>query len=710
LETLKEWELTYRYLGGPTLVATTAHGLVESERGAVARVIREHFKRIEPDAFRWEWSDPSRLSPIAKRLRDHAGDHEGDGSSLTNGQRVAREFAVSLSTADRLICESGETDRRRVLVRDVADRLIREVIEIQRISTRSAVSTKELLACLRRVTLPTGLPALVATSTTPPPSTPSDASKAFATLADAVAWYLEPIDSLLSMIAERERTPIGGRIVVYGRGIPGGLLDTLSERFLSLQDWCRQGYRWVGPEPLNFAPPENVSTDELKRRSDAIRLASGYGDNFKALLKSQGPPSRHEYVVDAPTLAKWRSDVAELRRVVGLNKPGVANANPVRVQPYKFLECGPYLHAVGIFCPVSFQGIPWRCETTGRNLPESEWRARWDAKRAERGVFLPGDFVQLGGPPARVLDDDSPYDGMVHNVPHGDILTDWLIAWMPGRSNPIRSWRLRRIADLAGAVGRLRSMVLESPHDAGRLQDGEAFVMGEWQLPDGSRWSTHRPVTTDGRRDVALSGFVALNILAAALRERLTGELARVGPATVGRGLRLLATASQNPLAWSAAVVDALGEVSADLLALDTDAGRGKVAVRTDTPEPVTTAPVEPSGDPRAEARIVPAAKLHTLKPHEKQAYQLSCMYGMTQEKIADALNKQHGTLYKQGQVSRMIARAKTVAEANGLAELMSKPAERPRTVDPSRLDLGPRVDKRKPRPSDMAGVDDDEN
>ncbi len=104
-----------------------------------------------------------------------------------------------------------------------------------------------------------------------------------------------------------------------------------------------------------------------------------------------------------------------------------------------------------------------------------------------------------------------------------------------------------------------------------------------------------------------------------------------------------------------------------------------------------------------------PAAKLPELKAHDRQAWQLATLHGMTQDKVALALNKEHGTTYTQGQVSRMIARAKAHADANGLAEKVAGPIDRPRTVDPGRLELGARVDKRKPRPSDMARVNDDD-
>lgn len=102
------------------------------------------------------------------------------------------------------------------------------------------------------------------------------------------------------------------------------------------------------------------------------------------------------------------------------------------------------------------------------------------------------------------------------------------------------------------------------------------------------------------------------------------------------------------------------------------------------------------------------ATPLPELKAHDRQAWQLATLHGMTQAKVAEELNKQYGTTYSQGQVSRMIARATTHAQANGLAEIVPKPIDPPRTIDPNRLELGQRVDRRRPRPSDMARENDD--
>ena len=47
------------------------------------------------------------------------------------------------------------------------------------------------------------------------------------------------------------------------------------------------------------------------------------------------------------------------------------------------------------------------------------------------------------------------------------------------------------------------------------------------------------------------------------------------------------------------------------------------------------------------------ASKLPELKPHDRQAWQLSNMHGKTQSDVAAALNNQYGTIYTQGHIYR---------------------------------------------------------
>ena len=59
-----------------------------------------------------------------------------------------------------------------------------------------------------------------------------------------------------------------------------------------------------------------------------------------------------------------------------------------------------------------------------------------------------------------------------------------------------------------------------------------------------------------------------------------------------------------------------------------------------------------------AEAGRPAPKKLPALKPHDMQAWQLA-LTGYAQTRIAEMLNSEHGTSYKQPTVSRMIARAR---------------------------------------------------
>jgi len=101
-------------------------------------------------------------------------------------------------------------------------------------------------------------------------------------------------------------------------------------------------------------------------------------------------------------------------------------------------------------------------------------------------------------------------------------------------------------------------------------------------------------------------------------------------------------------------------------------------------------------------------AKLPNLGPHDRQAYQLSLLHGWTQQRIADELNKQHGKTYTQGQVSRMIARAKQHAEASGLTDMIPDAAKPAKAVDPHRLEIGRRTDPHTPSQRKKANPDDD--
>ena len=116
-------------------------------------------------------------------------------------------------------------------------------------------------------------------------------------------------------------------------------------------------------------------------------------------------------------------------------------------------------------------------------------------------------------------------------------------------------------------------------------------------------------------------------------------------------------------------------------------------------PPPPSTAsegleePTAPQG--AAPALATRQVKLPNLGPHDREAYQLWTLHGWTQQRIADELNREHGTTYAQGQVSRMISRAKKHAEASGLSDHIPAPAKSARAIDPTILEMGARRDGR---------------
>lgn len=93
-----------------------------------------------------------------------------------------------------------------------------------------------------------------------------------------------------------------------------------------------------------------------------------------------------------------------------------------------------------------------------------------------------------------------------------------------------------------------------------------------------------------------------------------------------------------------------------------------------------------------------PAVTLPELGPRDREAWQASLVEGMTQEKIAEAMNKAHpGENWTQPRVSEAIKRAKAHAEASGLADKVSATRSQApaRTLDPAAADSGQRTDGR---------------
>lgn len=242
-----------------------------------------------------------------------------------------------------------------------------------------------------------------------------------------------------------------------------------------------------------------------------------------------------------------------------------------------------------------------------------------------------------------------------------------------------RTIALYRLGGLAD-VGSFRPLVRQPPATGEPLRDFAAYVAWRTRLPinDLHRHEHRPPLDVD-----ALSPDDAEQLLEDILvwAER---EATRRGESLTGSGTNPRPDQAGSPHHATAALEPGVSDLSGPRAAEKIDPALG--------------------GDD------APVARLPELQPHDTQAWQLSLLHGLTQAKVAETLNREHGTTYRQGQVSRMINRAKAHAQASGLAEKVAGRIDRPRTVDPGRLELGARVDKRAPRPSDLARADDDED
>ncbi len=96
---------------------------------------------------------------------------------------------------------------------------------------------------------------------------------------------------------------------------------------------------------------------------------------------------------------------------------------------------------------------------------------------------------------------------------------------------------------------------------------------------------------------------------------------------------------------------------------------------------------------PTAERPAVGRTRLPHLRPHDRLAYQLSLVHGMSQTRVAEELNREHGTNYCQGNISRMVSRAKAHADASGLTEHLPTRGKAADSIDPAKIDLGSRTD-----------------
>jgi len=99
---------------------------------------------------------------------------------------------------------------------------------------------------------------------------------------------------------------------------------------------------------------------------------------------------------------------------------------------------------------------------------------------------------------------------------------------------------------------------------------------------------------------------------------------------------------------------------------------------------------------------------LPNIRKHDKQAHQMSLLHNMTQEMIAEKLNRGYGATYTQGQVSRMISRMKEHVEASGLSEHMPASSGPIQSLDPTVIEMGERKSQLTPRQRDMRDPDSD--
>lgn len=91
-----------------------------------------------------------------------------------------------------------------------------------------------------------------------------------------------------------------------------------------------------------------------------------------------------------------------------------------------------------------------------------------------------------------------------------------------------------------------------------------------------------------------------------------------------------------------------------------------------------------------------PSGELPPIGLHDLEAYDLHYSPpGLKQQAVAAALNRKYFTNYGQGQISRMLARARRYRRAQGLPVAGRQPGRGARAVDPARLDLGERTDGR---------------
>ena len=147
-----------------------------------------------------------------------------------------------------------------------------------------------------------------------------------------------------------------------------------------------------------------------------------------------------------------------------------------------------------------------------------------------------------------------------------------------------------------------------------------------------------------------------------------------------------------RPPEWTAALVQARAKL-AEAMALLEQVCPEPTAPGTDggtssAPDHAGERDGAPAGPGRGGSRT--PARVPVPSQRDMEAFNLSVMLGRKQ-----ADNAQHGTTYSQGQVSRMIRRARRYIEPTGRPSPTGPKAGAARSVDPHVLDLGRRTDGR---------------
>ena len=105
-----------------------------------------------------------------------------------------------------------------------------------------------------------------------------------------------------------------------------------------------------------------------------------------------------------------------------------------------------------------------------------------------------------------------------------------------------------------------------------------------------------------------------------------------------------------------------------------------------------------------AETDDTPAtdAKLQQPSKEAIATYRFYTLAGKTQQEAADILTKEFKKPISQGQVSKWVKQTGEWVERGNVLPNPDTPPVKTYSVDPSKLDLGARVDPRKPRPQDL--------